>query len=48
MALKTETVKKADSFEGHEEAVSSLVREFQKVRMLQKQKQRPQSPNDKN
>ncbi|XP_050523124.1 RING finger protein 207-like [Daktulosphaira vitifoliae] len=27
-------IRKADSFEGHEEAVSSLVREFQKVRTL--------------
>lgn len=39
VALKTESVKKSDSFEGHEEAVSSLVREFQKIKMLQKQKQ---------
>lgn len=39
VALKTESVKKSDSFEGHEEAVSSLVREFQKIRTLQKQKQ---------
>lgn len=29
-------IRKADSFEGHEEAVSSLVREFNKVRLLDK------------
>lgn len=48
VALKAETVKKSDSFEGHEEAVSSLVREFQKIRMLQKQKQCVQPPCGKN
>ncbi len=47
VAMKTETVKKSDSFEGHEEAVSSLVREFQKVRMMQKQKPCPQASCDK-
>lgn len=47
VTLQSDTVKKSDSFEGHEEAVSSLVREFQKIRMLQKQKQNSQSGCDK-
>ncbi|XP_065226442.1 RING finger protein 207-like isoform X2 [Planococcus citri] len=47
VTLESDTVKKSDSFEGHEEAVSSLVREFQKIRMLQKQKQNSQSSCDK-
>jgi hypothetical protein len=38
VTVESEQVKKSDSFEGHEEAVSSLVREFQKIRMLQKGK----------
>lgn len=47
ITLQSESVKKSDSFEGHEEAVSSLVREFQKIRMMQKQKQANQTSCDK-
>ena len=44
VTMGSEQVKKSDSFEGHEEAVSSLVREFQKIRMLQKTKQSSSQP----
>lgn len=47
ITLQSESVKKSDSFEGHEEAVSSLVREFQKIRMMQKQKQANQTSCNK-